>query len=98
MKTAIIILSILYIISVVFNLYYYFIYYKLFNHLCDDYKDEPHFCNHCNTGYIHSKEERAKTVCDYCKRPLTLHKKHPNFNVQEEQIDLPFEEYSNENK
>lgn len=98
MKTAVIILSILlgYFILMTFSLLT--VIYTFARIVYNDYKDEKHFCNYCNKTYIYDKEERAKTVCDRCKRPLTLHKNHPNYNIQEEEIDLPFEEYSNENE
>ena len=101
MKTDITILSIFLIISIVINIVLFYLQARLWKNLTDDYKDEKHFCNYCKNGYIHTKEERAKTKCDDCGRPLTLHIKNPNF--QEEAIEREnklqaFEEFNGNDK
>lgn len=101
MKTDIITLCICLTISTIINIILFFLYTRLWNSLVEDYKDEKHYCNYCKRGYIESKKERAKTTCDYCKRPLTLHMEHPKF--QEEAVERknhlePFEEFNNKDE
>ncbi|MBO5027149.1 MAG: hypothetical protein J6C23_02660 [Clostridia bacterium] len=87
-----IILSILLALAVTALLCLYYAHKKLWFYLVNDYKDEPHFCNYCKTGFINTKAERAKTTCDYCGRPLTLHKEHPNYAPPSDN-DKPFEDF-----
>ena len=88
----VIILSILLVIAIIALLIIYFLHEKLWSHIINDYKDEPHFCNHCKKGFIHSKAERAKTTCDYCGRPLTLHNEHPDY-IPPSNNGEPFEDF-----
>lgn len=85
-----IILSILLALSVTALLCLYYAHIKLYDYLVDDYKDEPHYCIYCKKGFIHSKKERAKTTCDYCKRPLTYHPDYipPNAEKMSEDFDF----------
>ena len=97
MKTIIITLQILLIFSLVCNLILFLLHKRLWQNLVDDYKDGKHYCNYCKKGFINTKEDRAKTNCDYCGKPLTLHMEHPSF--QEESIEQnnnlqPFEEFN----
>ena len=85
-----IILSILLALAVTALLCLYYAHIKLYGYLVDDYKDEPHYCIYCKKGFIHSKKERAKTTCDYCKRPLTYHPDYipPNAEKMSEDFDF----------
>ena len=89
MKT--IILSILLAIAVTALLYLCYAHIKLYIYLVDDYKDEPHYCIYCKKGFIHSKKERAKTTCDYCKRPLTYHPNYMPPNAEKIAEDFDFD-------
>ena len=72
---AIIILSILLTIAIIATCWTYYLYRNLLTHVVNDYINEPHFCNYCQRAFLHSKEQRAKTTCDYCQRPLTVYYK-----------------------
>lgn len=60
----------------------------LWNNLIEKNKNGKHFCNHCKTGYILNKEERALTHCPDCGRPLTFHKDNPYF-LEEIELERP---------
>ena len=73
------------------------IYKTIISKITSDNANEKHFCNYCKNGYILTKKDRELTHCKDCGRPLTLHKKHPDFIEDFNKIiqsDSPFEDFN----
>ena len=69
---------------------------KNISKIVEQTRDGKHFCNYCKLAYIITRDDRERTYCKDCYRPLTLHKLHPDFNEnpnESKQTDSPFEDF-----
>lgn len=90
-------LTVLTVIFALSSVFYAYMLHLLLKKNSNDYGYGKHFCNDCKTGFIHTKEDRERTTCMYCGKPLTLHIQNPDYipndTPDKEQQENPFEDF-----